>query len=723
MRSEQLARLATRLRAIAMTRGGQPVRMMRHEDFQQNIFENPGEDFPKLMYADWLEEHNLPATAELIRLHVGKGDPQAIDNEDGIYRQIGYHGTVYGGRGWDEHPDVITSLDSTHDHGPYFNIHLRGYAEVPRGKKYYSIVSHATRNADLARRVMEENLARPHGHGSLDDIADHGVLISQYAQRQQPRTPERLARACGRAIRMARQLYDPNEMMGFHRAIAQEPNENSHKLIYADWLEEHGLPATAELIRRSANGNDAERDWHRQVLSAFYNSDEHEPWMSVRSHVYTGKDTRPVVYLELHGRTREPERDNNGNITRDASADYTILAHHRTHDLNLAQRVFEEHNADEQNGRPYMESDVSEPTTERPIFNKLLSRYRRDNPDALARTGVVAHLERTARFAKIDEARGFQFAGDESDQPLRAKPILRSGLVELPWGGSLMKKAADAPEFTHAPMQSASEASRTLAGGIPVRPASRVQRGPFTGTVDERRAGDGPVYALTTPRGTLAGTEAAALAEGQAMRKALRAIGAPVNHPIWAAPVIQNHTEAAANFLRTQPTHPASVRYRAAVADPRRLDLDELDAASAGLVHASRLANPWLSIYDELARKDERRTIAKPRQEPAIVTEDREPATKEADFQPSIRPAEDLPPIKPAKLPGEMSRKPGVRGRIGLMEEMHAAGASDEAIADALQNKFWLLPGNAKRAVREFRKRLAARKLRRMFEPLRMRRG
>jgi uncharacterized protein (TIGR02996 family) len=35
----------------------------------------------------------------------------------------------------------------------------------------------------------------------------------------------------------------------FHRAIGEEPDDDTHRLVYADWLDEHGDPARAEFIR------------------------------------------------------------------------------------------------------------------------------------------------------------------------------------------------------------------------------------------------------------------------------------------------------------------------------------------------------------------------------------------------------------------------------------------------------------------------------------------
>src|SRR5262245_10292110 len=40
-----------------------------------------------------------------------------------------------------------------------------------------------------------------------------------------------------------------NESKAFLKAICDEPDEDSHRLVYADWLDEHGDPGRAEFIR------------------------------------------------------------------------------------------------------------------------------------------------------------------------------------------------------------------------------------------------------------------------------------------------------------------------------------------------------------------------------------------------------------------------------------------------------------------------------------------
>jgi uncharacterized protein (TIGR02996 family) len=53
---------------------------MTHDAFLQAIFDAPEDDTPRLVYADWLDEHGEPERAEFIRVqiqlaHLPEGDP------------------------------------------------------------------------------------------------------------------------------------------------------------------------------------------------------------------------------------------------------------------------------------------------------------------------------------------------------------------------------------------------------------------------------------------------------------------------------------------------------------------------------------------------------------------------------------------------------------------------------------------------------------------------
>ena len=55
--------------------------------FLAEILEHPDDDTPRLIFADWLDDHGEPDRAELIRLQVEsaalpEGDPRAVSREE-----------------------------------------------------------------------------------------------------------------------------------------------------------------------------------------------------------------------------------------------------------------------------------------------------------------------------------------------------------------------------------------------------------------------------------------------------------------------------------------------------------------------------------------------------------------------------------------------------------------------------------------------------------------
>jgi uncharacterized protein (TIGR02996 family) len=60
---------------------------MTHDNaFRRDIIENPDDDTPRLVYADWLDEHGQPERAEFIRVQcelarMPAGDPRRAELE------------------------------------------------------------------------------------------------------------------------------------------------------------------------------------------------------------------------------------------------------------------------------------------------------------------------------------------------------------------------------------------------------------------------------------------------------------------------------------------------------------------------------------------------------------------------------------------------------------------------------------------------------------------
>src|SRR5260370_35618753 len=56
---------------------------MGHDDaFLRDICENPDDDAPRMIYADWLSDHGQSDRAEFIRLQCRLAAPDALDDPD-----------------------------------------------------------------------------------------------------------------------------------------------------------------------------------------------------------------------------------------------------------------------------------------------------------------------------------------------------------------------------------------------------------------------------------------------------------------------------------------------------------------------------------------------------------------------------------------------------------------------------------------------------------------
>lgn len=585
-----------------------------HESFHHAIAARPGDPTPKLVYADWLEEHRHQALADLIRRGVegaGSIGENPSRRPDGGHNQVAFHGDLWSPPG---NPDINVSLNATEGHGPYAAIHLRGSYPDDGSRSHSVITSYNTTDMDFLKRLIQEEGLH---EGS-------GTNLGEFLKRRR-RYEE------GKTDALGGDRYDHYAWPG------------GYPMYYL--TADNGVlcPECANENADLTQGDPSDRQWH--IVA------------------------NDVNYEDPHL--------------------------HCDHCNKRIESAYAEDEAEPQ-------SDEEPPEAPQPLSRLV---------DAV-RSLQLCRSRQSIRLA--------------ADDVVAAAP-LRSGLRELPFGGGLMHKAnttpgLDAPQ----PMPTSSQALKSLQGHTPPKPAGRISRGPFTGTMDERSEGDGPRYRMTTPAGHLSGKETAALAEGQAIRKALVNLSAPIGHQLYGPEVAQRYTEAAANLLRTQPDHPAAQRYMQATADPHRLNLDEVDQAALGLVRAAREKNPWLSIYDELAKQHARKSAPGPLPPKPIDLADastQEPLELHEPFQqPTIQPAQDLPPIKPARLPGEMKRGSAVGpgSRLGLLEDLHAKNASREQMVEALARQFLLTPQQAQRAVRGFIARKAAQRLSRGFESIKL---
>jgi uncharacterized protein (TIGR02996 family) len=669
-----------------LQRSGQPIKFAWHDDFHQAIANEPNEPFHRLVYADWLEEHGMPHTAEIIRLHVHKADPHALHHEG----QSAYLDYIHGpyNREVGNPPELGIGLFTANSHNnntPYASIGLWGRVNGVNSvhllgpNEQHPYGNHDTADLRLAKAVLLEHNASP------EDVAAIDAHIKRQKEQGQSTEPEQLqakpkmsdtmyvppaqgARMLQRLERVVKMIREGVPKRFTHRefahAIAKEPNESSHKLIYADWLEEHGFPHTATIIRLAHEKNDRQRvtfgpwsGWPQGEAAKDYDSEDRGDGTPIYSVKYRSLEgIGPYAVVHLHG-----------HDTPDAS--YIPIISHYTRDLGSVRNMMEElgapqsalANHDEAEKRQNEWSEKLKADTEK---------WNKDNPESLRRFG------QPVRFA---------------EEPLRAKP-LRSGLVELP----------------------------------KIEPQ------------DERQSGMSPRFA--------AGHRANA--ENLVLRDAIRWHGAPIHEPAQREAITQAYNTATANVLRTHQAHPLVQEYLRAGKSPEQTAYrDSAGSAPAGyyrqsarnLIGLVRTVHPWLASMDSKRRPAEETPpeLAHPQlgQKPIFDYADwlsklkQAKAMKQAiepDFAPPTLPmAQDLPPLKPAKLPGELSRKPGRGGRIGTLEEMHASNASREQMVEGLMRKFLLTPEQARRTVGAYLKRKAmAQRLWRGFdEIIRMRRG
>src|ERR1700733_61396 len=170
--------------ARMLQRAGGPIRLsdeytqqqhQKHPDmlhFHKAIVNG---DMHPLVYADWLEEHNMPATAELIRMHHDDTDPHKAVQHPGttygshfLYNFGGYLGpriSLYSTIG---RPELGPTSADIALFGPLNDPQFRS----ARMDDYAKLLKHTTTNWPLVKRLAEE----------------HGLVDSEQGDSRHPRS-------------------------------------------------------------------------------------------------------------------------------------------------------------------------------------------------------------------------------------------------------------------------------------------------------------------------------------------------------------------------------------------------------------------------------------------------------------------------------------------------------------------------------------------------------
>ncbi len=209
--------------------------------FHRAIEHNPHDAAPRLIYADWLDEHGLPAHAATIRKMAGKPSVPLLPNNMA-------------------HPSMDHRVDRMHKGNvlssaavPCRPFYVNGPVEVPAALKVYAnspddahamvmIGSHITTDPEFLKQFMAEQSSEPF------DTFKRRHMIEQKNQdndswdklsKEWPESGEKMSRASAKMMR------------DLDHYVSAAYHDGQHEQL-ADYLHSNGLPFTAEAIRRGA---------------------------------------------------------------------------------------------------------------------------------------------------------------------------------------------------------------------------------------------------------------------------------------------------------------------------------------------------------------------------------------------------------------------------------------------------------------------------------------
>jgi uncharacterized protein (TIGR02996 family) len=199
--------------------------------FHGSIRANPTERTGHLAYADWLEERGHPLKAQVIR-HAAQSE------NDRYWFEISPLSYRYPYAGDEEVNEPNRDPQSPGE----FRTHWHSVASLHLHPEVVTVQQRSLADPDV---TFEWRMDVPRGQGQrwADWINAEGRPEPDAESEQ----PDRLARLASAVRRYA--ATHPDER-GFHHALAESPADKTNALVYADWLEEHGQPAHAEMIRR-----------------------------------------------------------------------------------------------------------------------------------------------------------------------------------------------------------------------------------------------------------------------------------------------------------------------------------------------------------------------------------------------------------------------------------------------------------------------------------------
>ena len=246
--------------------------LMRH------IRDNPDDETGKLVFADWLMENGHPEVGSAIHMHHNqmlrdrgdvlpfgtkwKGEHKGCNHfaNQGTSHSIGDGSTDPIG-GVNGHFYTSDAYDSDVDKELPKLANVSIMLRMPKSRRHVSLADFKTPHLDIAKSVSDELIENERQH-ERQDATDRGrdelkanfdKHCDQHGTPETPKVPQEAKQMAKKKFpsRFAESEQPAFESTGTQllRHIAENPDDETSKLVYADWLEENGYPETAGAIR------------------------------------------------------------------------------------------------------------------------------------------------------------------------------------------------------------------------------------------------------------------------------------------------------------------------------------------------------------------------------------------------------------------------------------------------------------------------------------------
>lgn len=237
-------------------------------DFHRAIHAEPAEGTHALVYADWLQEQGKPAHAQVLRDHV----QQAGTGGAPVAQHTIHTSVVYG---MEPHSSAVSMFKGQ---AGGWRLNLQQLSGHPDSSVHWQTAPMTKIAAlDLYTRLVKEGAEDGISHPeSFDFNGPDGDI------------PEDNNPNLSYKLRYSADHSD------FHRAIHEQPEEGTNALVYADWLEENGKPAQAEVIRHHVAHSGTGGEQHN--LQMPFHDDPH---VSVNSEGRPALNTMSLIHPQF----------------------------------------------------------------------------------------------------------------------------------------------------------------------------------------------------------------------------------------------------------------------------------------------------------------------------------------------------------------------------------------------------------------------------------------